>query len=252
MFVAAGLAYLILSCHRSHLGIEVSSPYSRVAAVERVQQNRLDKLVNRGCRFPDLLSTKYSYSGTDEIEEYAKQVVVDHDLAKYIKLEHEIIKCQWDEGSSKWHVTVKGPDGKEFVDIADVLINGSGILKYAPTSSALSPAHQSYSNWAWPDIPDRESFKGTIIHSARWPKEKLDLKDKRVAVIGVGATAVQIIPVIQKGAIDFSHATFSSAHRVCQSLAIKPFSCVPKPGSRHHLQPNTLALRAPISTVSLL
>jgi len=41
-----------------------------------------------------------------------------------------------------------------------------------------------------------------MLHSARWPKD-VDLKDKRVAVIGVGSTAVQIIPSIEPRAFDF-------------------------------------------------
>lgn len=80
-----------------------------------------------------------------------------------------------------WDVTVeRTTDGTQFVDSAHVFINGTGVLN----------------DWKWPDIPGRESFEGTMLHSAVWPKN-VDLKDKRVAVIGVGSTAVQIIPNIE-------------------------------------------------------
>lgn len=52
------------------------------------------------------------------------------------------------------------------------------------------------SNWKWPNIPGLHSFKGELIHSAAW-KEDYDLKDKEVAVLGVGSSGVQIIPTIQ-------------------------------------------------------
>lgn len=49
----------------------------------------------------------------------------------------------------------------------------------------------------WPDVPGLHSFKGPLIHSANWP-DKVDLVGKRVGLIGVGSTATQIIPAIQK------------------------------------------------------
>ena len=52
-------------------------------------------------------------------------------------------------------------------------------------------------------IPGRESFKGDMLHSAIWPKD-FDLTDKRVAIIGVGSTAVQIVPAIQPSAARFA------------------------------------------------
>lgn len=55
-----------------------------------------------------------------------------------------------------------------------------------------------YSNWKWPDIKGLHSFKGDLVHSAKWQKD-IDLKNKRVAVIGNGASGVQIVPVLQPG-----------------------------------------------------
>ena len=57
------------------------------------------------------------------------------------------------------------------------------------------------SDWKWPDIPNRECFKGEMLHSAAWPKGAT-MKDKRVAVIGVGSTGVQIVPNIEPGEYD--------------------------------------------------
>jgi thioredoxin reductase len=51
------------------------------------------------------------------------------------------------------------------------------------------------SNWKWPDIEGLHDFQGTRVHSASWPQE-FDYKDKVVAVIGNGASGVQIVPAL--------------------------------------------------------
>ena len=68
-------------------------------------------------------------------------------------------------------------------DTADILINGSGILN----------------RWRWPDISGLHSFKGTLVHSARWDTN-LDWTGKRVAIIGNGSSAIQILPQMQRTA----------------------------------------------------
>lgn len=49
--------------------------------------------------------------------------------------------------------------------------------------------------WSWPKIPGLDKFKGDLIHSAKW-KQDYDPQGKRVAVIGYGASGVQIVPAI--------------------------------------------------------
>lgn len=54
------------------------------------------------------------------------------------------------------------------------------------------------SKWKWPDVEGIENFRGTLIHTAAWP-ENFDYANKRVAVIGNGASGVQVLPAIQPG-----------------------------------------------------
>ena len=49
------------------------------------------------------------------------------------------------------------------------------------------------SNWKWPNIEGLHDFKGKLVHSARWDQE-YDFADKRVAVIGIGSSGIQIVP----------------------------------------------------------
>lgn len=69
------------------------------------------------------------YSESPEIWQYFKEVAVNNDLLKYMKFEHRVTAAYWDEDRGKWDVHVQGPNGDEFVDTCDVLINGGGVLK---------------------------------------------------------------------------------------------------------------------------
>jgi hypothetical protein len=75
--------------------------------------------------------------------------------------------------------TREGESGDPFIEECDVLINGSGC----------------FNDWKWPNITNRDAYRGELLHSAIWPRDT-DLKGKRVALIGNGSTGVQILPAI--------------------------------------------------------
>lgn len=83
--------------------------------------------------------------------------------------------CVADDGTSE--------DIRSFEDRVDFLVANTGVLN----------------TWKWPDIPDRETFKGKMTHSADYDTS-IDLKDKTVIVIGSGASAIQIVPAIKNEA----------------------------------------------------
>ncbi|WVQ81985.1 hypothetical protein IAT38_004112 [Cryptococcus sp. DSM 104549] len=122
------------------------------------------------------------FSPGAEIEGYMRDVVNTHGLMKYFKLNHTITGATWDADKAKWHVAVQPNEegSSEFIDTCDVFINASGLLN----------------NWKWPSIPGLMDFKGPVVHTARWP-DNLDLKGKRVALIGIGSSAIQVLPQIQ-------------------------------------------------------
>ncbi|KAF9011133.1 hypothetical protein BDQ17DRAFT_1387598 [Cyathus striatus] len=135
------------------------------------------------------------YAPGAEIRAYLERVVDKYKLWKYIKLQHRITRAHYSESTGKWHLTIKRrksdqDDWEEFEDTADFIFSGVGGL----------------SRWVWPDIPGLENFKGKVIHSAQWPSGEdgnglagLDdsWADKKVAVIGVGSSAIQIVPALQ-------------------------------------------------------
>jgi cation diffusion facilitator CzcD-associated flavoprotein CzcO len=108
-----------------------------------------------------------------EILEYLEGVARDHGVDRLVVPDTEVTSCAWDEDGCQWRVTSADGRGWE----ADAVIVATGQL------------HQ-------PAIPSFEGrFEGRSFHSSRWDDE-YDMRDKRVAVIGTGASAIQLIPFV--------------------------------------------------------
>lgn len=125
------------------------------------------------------------YSPAAEIQKYYADFADKHGyVGKYIHLRHEVTKAVWDEVDGQWILSIIKtlPNGEthSFEDRVDFLIANIGVLN----------------TWKWPNIPNRESFKGQITHSAAYDTS-IDLSGKRVAVIGSGASSIQIVPAIK-------------------------------------------------------
>ena len=109
-----------------------------------------------------------------------------HGVGKYIKYNHRLVSAIWNEASGKWdlefEVTYPNiPAEKQiFKRSAHVLLNAGGLLN----------------NWKWPAIPRLHDFKGHLCHSASWQHD-YDWHGRRVAIIGSGSSAIQIVPELQ-------------------------------------------------------
>ncbi len=114
-----------------------------------------------------------------EIKAYLEKCAAKYDLRHHIVFGANVQNARYDEASATW--TVKTADGRSFS--GRVLVSGMGGL----------------SNPAMPNVKGLDSFKGKAFHSAHWD-HSYDLSDKRVAVIGTGASAIQFVPQIQKTA----------------------------------------------------
>ncbi|PPQ64327.1 hypothetical protein CVT26_002210 [Gymnopilus dilepis] len=135
------------------------------------------------------------YATGEEIRQNLEKIVDRYQLRPFIKLEHRVTLAKYDEEAGKWHLTIRRPrpringnsipqvEYEEISDTADILFNGVGCL----------------SRWTWPDIPGLETFSGQVVHSADWNirQDKEYLKDKRIGVIGVGSSAIQIVADLQ-------------------------------------------------------
>ena len=119
---------------------------------------------------------KEHYSGQPENERYLNYVADKFDLRRDIKLNARVSSAVFNEDTSRWQVQTEDGQRAE----AQFLITAVGVLS----------AHYV------PDFAGLDSFEGDWCHTARWPKEGMDLAGKRVGVIGTGATGVQLIPEI--------------------------------------------------------
>lgn len=132
-------------------------------------------------RFDDeLLQTwdwKERMPGWKEVFDYLRRVVDKHDMSRDIDLRTRVQAAHFDEKTGLWTVT---PDKGE-PRTCRFLISAAGVL----TVPYL------------PDIPGIQSFKGRILQTSNWPREEdFSLAGKRVALVGTGATGVQVIPVV--------------------------------------------------------
>ena len=135
----------------------------------------------------DIPSSTYSYSfepnpywsrmyapGT-ELKKYSENVADKYDLRRHMRFNSVVEGARWDEDNQFWMVNVANTE--------------SITAKYLLTATGFLSQPQM------PDIPGIETFAGKVIHTTKWD-DSYDLEGKKAAVIGTGATAVQLIPTI--------------------------------------------------------
>lgn len=115
------------------------------------------------------------FATSDEIQAYLLGVVEKYRLREKAEFGITVTGLKFDEGTGTWTATTK--DGKTLV--ARVVVSAMGAL----------------SNPSIPKIEGSDSFQGEILHTARWRRD-VNLKGKKVAVVGGGASAIQLVPAI--------------------------------------------------------
>jgi len=195
------VAFVIIGAGFSGLGAAIM--LTRAGHRDLVVLERADDVggtwrdnVYPGCRC-DVPSNLYSYSfeakpdwtetfpSQPELWDYLRRVVRKYHLGSYLRFGHEVTGARWDSehgDGGGWLVTTS-----KATFAARYLITAVGAL-----------AEPSL-----PDIPGIGSFEGTIMHSARWD-QSWQATGQRVAVVGTGASAIQIVPSIQP---DAAHVT---------------------------------------------
>ncbi|WP_210495857.1 NAD(P)/FAD-dependent oxidoreductase [Patulibacter sp. SYSU D01012] len=111
----------------------------------------------------------------DEIKDYLRDVATAYGLLPHLRLGTEVTSATYDEATARWTVTTAAGETLD----ASAVVLGCGQL----------------SRPAWPRIPGMDRFAGHAFHSAEWDHDH-DLRGRRVAVIGTGASAVQFVPPV--------------------------------------------------------
>ncbi|QBJ98644.1 NAD(P)/FAD-dependent oxidoreductase [Rhodococcus sp. ABRD24] len=145
-----------------------------------------------GCEC-DIPSVLYSYSfalkadwtsshaAQPEILDYLSELTDRHGLGDHLEFDTEVAGAMWNETDCRWHVF--DSTGREFV--AQYLVIASGALNVP----------------LLPRIPGIETFDGTSVHSAAW-RQDIDTTGKRVALVGTGASAIQLAPGLAQEAAE--------------------------------------------------
>jgi cation diffusion facilitator CzcD-associated flavoprotein CzcO len=118
----------------------------------------------------------HSFSRQPEIWDYLERVTDRYGVRRFIRFEVTVTEARWDASLSRWRIRTSCGEMS-----ADVLISAVGPL----------------SEPKLPDVPGLEGFPGEVFHSAQWNHD-FDLAGQRVAVVGTGASAIQIVPEIQR------------------------------------------------------
>ncbi|MGP2440938.1 flavin-containing monooxygenase [Streptomyces sp. JW3] len=116
-----------------------------------------------------------TFSGQPHIRAYLEHVTDTFGLRPHLRFDSEVRRMTWDAEQFRWEIETAS--GRL---TADVVVSATGPL----------------SDPKIPDIPGLDSFPGKVFHSARWDHDH-DLTGKRVAMIGTGASAIQIVPAVQ-------------------------------------------------------
>ena len=121
---------------------------------------------------------QYHPHGAD-MQKYMLHVADKYKLRDKIRFETTVTKLVYDDAAAMWDVTVRKADGGKEVIRVNAVIN----------------AHGPVNRWKWPSIPGFDEFLGPKMHTATWDPS-VDIKGKKVAVIGTGASAAQLVPAI--------------------------------------------------------
>ncbi|WP_245849043.1 flavin-containing monooxygenase [Mycobacterium palustre] len=125
---------------------------------------------------PDI--TSY-FAKREEVQDYIQRVASDFDVKRHIRFSTEVVRARYETASSTWRVDVRNANGDDESITANVLVSAVGMVNRPLI----------------PPIPGLDQFPGPVMHTAAWDNS-IDLTGKHVAVIGTGASAMQVVPSI--------------------------------------------------------
>ncbi|KAJ9625205.1 hypothetical protein H2204_010592 [Knufia peltigerae] len=191
--IGCGVAGIALSARlRSQLGYDNFVVYERERSIGGTWY--LNTYPGVGC---DVDSHLYSFSFNlnpdwskrfaeqSEILQYLQDTVDKFEVRPHVRLGVEVVEAAWIEEKSVWRVTLRDLDDNHvFHKEAEMLVSCVGTISIPKDCN----------------IPGHEKFRGDIWHSARW-NHNVSLKGKRVAVVGNGCSAAQLVPYVVKEAV---------------------------------------------------
>ena len=173
--------------------IQANCPWASYAVVEARESmgGTWDLFRYPGVRSDsDMYTLGYSFRPWDgektiadggDILRYLKATAVAEGIDEKIRFRHRVVKAEWSTTDAVWTVTLERSEGDAVTLTCSFLMSCTGYYRY-------DHGHQ-------PDFAGRDDYQGTFIHPQHWP-EDLDYTDKKVVIIGSGATAVTLLPAM--------------------------------------------------------
>lgn len=118
------------------------------------------------------------------IRKYVKDTAVEHQINQHIRFGHKLTAASWSSETSTWTVTAEHQG-------ADVQLSCNFVL--------MCSGYYNYEDAYTPEFSGMDDFQGQTIHPQHWP-EGLDYSNKKVLVIGSGATAMTLVPAMAEKA----------------------------------------------------
>src|SRR5947207_2153908 len=173
----------------SFVALETQKTFGGTWSTHRYPGIRSDSdLHTFGYRFKPWTSAPIASAA--EILKYMGEVIEENDLARHIRYQHKIISAKWSSEQNLWTIeAIRGDTGET--------------VRFTTNFFWMCQGYYRHAEGYTPEWKDMARFKGPIVHPQKWP-EDLDYKNKRVVVIGSGATAATLIPAM---ANDCAHVT---------------------------------------------
>ncbi|THC98097.1 hypothetical protein EYZ11_002449 [Aspergillus tanneri] len=124
-----------------------------------------------------------------EIREYWQGVARKYDVYRHLRLQQKVERAEWIPQLAKWRVTIQDlKNNKTYQEELDVLINAIG----------------HFNDWQLPNYEGINQYQGKLFHSSHWQHD-VELQGRRIALIGNGASGLQVLPSIQPLAHHVDH-----------------------------------------------
>ncbi len=188
--VGCGFGGLAAAIELKRSGVEDITLFERASAVGGVWRD--NTYPGAACDVPSpIYSFSYAlkpdwsalFGSQSEIQHYLAEVAVEFGIRPLIRFDSEVAAAEFDDGTGKW--TVKTTAGDSVT--VDILVLATGQL----------------SRPKMPNVAGLQKFRGDSFHSAQWNHDA-DLTDKKVVVVGSGASAIQVVPAIADHAKDLT------------------------------------------------
>jgi 4-hydroxyacetophenone monooxygenase len=127
---------------------------------------------------PNPAITRY-FAKRDEVQDYIERLAGDFDIRRHVRFGTEVVRAEYQSAEGEWHIDVRDATGSPETLVANVLVSAVGMVNRPFI----------------PPIPGLDRFPGPVMHTAAWDNA-VDLHGKHVAVIGTGASAMQLVPAI--------------------------------------------------------